>query len=68
MLTSYAELVKGGNGGAAFVPENSANSLIVDRLEALGKLDDYEKLFPLKDWSKDRAGGPRTFQVEGYLP
>jgi len=42
--------------------------LIVDRLEALGRLDDYEKLFPLKDWSKDRAGGPRTFKVEGYLP
>jgi ferredoxin len=42
--------------------------LIVNRLEALGKLDDYEELFPLKDWSKDRAGGPRTFKVEGYLP
>jgi ferredoxin len=42
--------------------------LIVSRLEALGKLDDYEELFPLKDWSKDRAGGPRTFKVEGYLP
>ena len=42
--------------------------LIVNRLEALGKLDDYEDLFPLKDWSKDRAGGPRTFKVEGYLP
>ena len=42
--------------------------LIVERLEALGCLDDYEKLFPLKDWSKDRAGGPRTFKVEGFLP
>jgi ferredoxin len=42
--------------------------LIIDRLEALGKLDDYEELFPLKDWSKDRAGGPRNFKVEGYLP
>ena len=42
--------------------------LIVERLEALGRLADYEKLFPLKDWSKDRAGGPRTFKVEGYLP
>jgi len=42
--------------------------LIVNRLEALGKLDDYEELFPLKDWSKDRAGGPRNFKVEGYLP
>ena len=42
--------------------------LIVERLEALGRLEDYEKLFPLQDWSKDRAGGPRTFKVEGYLP
>ncbi len=42
--------------------------LIVERLEALGKLDDYEKLSPLKDWSKDRAGGPRTLIVEEFLP
>jgi ferredoxin len=33
--------------------------LIVERLKALGRLDDYEKLSPLKDWSTDRAGGPR---------
>jgi len=33
--------------------------LIIDRLKALGKLEDYEKLIPIKDWSKDRAGGPR---------
>ncbi|MCX5882324.1 MAG: methylenetetrahydrofolate reductase C-terminal domain-containing protein [Deltaproteobacteria bacterium] len=33
--------------------------LIVDRLKALGRMDDYEKLFSTKDWSTDRAGGPR---------
>jgi ferredoxin len=33
--------------------------LIIDRLKALNKLDDYEKLSPLKDWSTERAGGPR---------
>jgi len=33
--------------------------LIIDRLKALGRLDDYESLAPLKDWSTDRAGGPR---------
>jgi ferredoxin len=33
--------------------------LIIDRLKALGRLDDYEKVQPIKDWSKDRAGGPR---------
>ena len=33
--------------------------LIIDRLKALNRLDDYEELSPLKDWSTDRAGGPR---------
>jgi ferredoxin len=33
--------------------------LIVDRLKELGRLDDYEVLTPIKDWSTDRAGGPR---------
>jgi ferredoxin len=33
--------------------------LIIDRLKALGKLDDYEEITPIKDWSTDRAGGPR---------
>lgn len=34
--------------------------LIIDRLKALGRLDAYDELMPIKDWSKDRAGGPRT--------
>ncbi len=33
--------------------------LIVDRLIELDRLDDYEKLTPIKDWSSERAGGPR---------
>ncbi|MCD4743495.1 MAG: methylenetetrahydrofolate reductase C-terminal domain-containing protein [Desulfobacteraceae bacterium] len=33
--------------------------LIIDRLKAMDKLDDYEKLATIKDWSSDRAGGPR---------
>jgi hypothetical protein len=33
--------------------------LIIDRLESLGKLDEYEVISPIKDWSTDRAGGPR---------
>jgi ferredoxin len=33
--------------------------LIVDRLKELGRLEDYEKIAPIKDWSTDRAGGPR---------
>ncbi|MBU1170526.1 MAG: methylenetetrahydrofolate reductase C-terminal domain-containing protein [Proteobacteria bacterium] len=33
--------------------------LIINRLEALGQMDSYETLAPIKDWSSDRAGGPR---------
>jgi len=33
--------------------------LIIERLKALGKMDDYENISPIKDWSTDRAGGPR---------
>lgn len=40
--------------------------LVVDRLKAMGRLDEYEKLTPIKDWSKDRAGGPRSFKLEGF--
>ncbi len=38
--------------------------LIVDRLKAIGKIDDYENIIPLKDWSTDRAGGPRKVARE----
>ena len=38
--------------------------LIVDRLTALGKMDEYEQIAPLKDWSTDRAGGPRKVAKE----
>lgn len=38
--------------------------LIVDRLKALDKFDDYEKVASIKDWSTDRAGGPRTVTRE----
>ena len=38
--------------------------LIVDRLQALEKIDEYEKLAPIKDWSTDRAGGPRKVKRE----
>jgi hypothetical protein len=33
--------------------------LIIDRLKALGRMDDYEKISPIKNWSTERAGGPR---------
>jgi ferredoxin len=38
--------------------------LIVDRLALLNRMADYETLAPIKDWSKDRAGGPRKLVRE----
>lgn len=38
--------------------------LIIERMKALGRLEDYEKIIPLKDWSTDRAGGPRKVVKE----
>ncbi len=60
----------GASGGRCEINRelDCAWQLIVDRLEALGRLDDYEKLFPLRDWSCDRAGGPRRLDIEGYVP
>ena len=42
--------------------------LIIDRLKALGRLDTYEELSPIKDWSTDRAGGPRKVIREDVQP
>lgn len=36
--------------------------LIINRLKALGRIDDYEKIHPPKDWSPERAGGPRKLE------
>jgi hypothetical protein len=38
--------------------------LIIDRLKALGRLDDYDNLMPIKDWSTERSGGPRKIVRE----
>jgi len=38
--------------------------LIIDRLKELGRLDDYDTLIPIKDWSTERAGGPRKLVRE----
>jgi len=42
--------------------------LIIDRLKALGRLDEYEKIMPLKDWSTDRGRGPRLSQKAANEP
>jgi hypothetical protein len=41
--------------------------LIIDRLKAINRMDLYEKLFSIKDWSKDRAGGPRKVIREDVM-
>jgi ferredoxin len=36
--------------------------LIIDRLKALDRLEEYGKIFPVKDWSTDRDAGPRSMR------
>ncbi len=38
--------------------------LIYDRLKRLGQLDRMERVFPIKDWSTSRDGGPRKIERE----
>jgi len=42
--------------------------LIIDRLKELGRLEDYEEIIPIKDWSTERAGGPRKVVREDLQP
>jgi len=42
--------------------------LIVDRLRVLDRLQDYEKLPAIKDWSQDRGGGPRSSRRVANTP
>jgi len=49
------------NGVCEVNPDtNCAWQLIIDRLKALGQLENYEKIIEVKDWSTSRDGGPRT--------
>lgn len=56
----------GSRNGKCEVGEDvdCAWQLIIDRLKALDRLDDYENLFPLKNWSSDRGSGPRKMGTE----
>jgi ferredoxin len=64
-------LLNGPCGGSAdgkceVDPENieCAWQLIYDRMERLGRLEELEGNRPLKDWSHNRDGGPRTITRE----
>lgn len=41
--------------------------LIIDRLKALGQMDNYSKFKPFKGWSSARHGGPRRILREDML-
>jgi ferredoxin len=52
----------GSTGGKCEISKevDCAWQLIVDRLKELGRFEEeYERLAPVKDWSSERAGGPR---------
>ena len=38
--------------------------MIIDRLEALGQLDELEAIAPPRDWSTSHSGGPRKITLE----
>ena len=38
--------------------------LIIDRLAALGQLDQLEEIEPVKDWGTSHSGGPRRIIIE----
>jgi len=42
--------------------------MIVDRLQALGRLDILEEIVPVHDWSSSNAGGPRRLALEAICP
>lgn len=51
----------GSSGGKCEISKevDCAWHLIYERMKALGRLDDMAKIFPIKDWSTSRDGGPR---------
>jgi ferredoxin len=56
----------GSSGGKCEIdPEVDCGwQLIYDRLSALGKLENLERVLPTRDWSTSRDGGPRRRVVE----
>jgi len=51
----------GSSGGKCEVDRETdcGWQLIIDRLQALGQMDRYEEIIPVKDWRSGRDGGPR---------
>jgi ferredoxin len=60
----------GSSGGKCEIdPEVDCGwQLIYDRLAALGKLENLNRVLPVRDWSTSRDGGPRRRVVEELKP
>jgi len=43
-------------------------ALIVERMTALGRVDELAEVMPPRDWSTSRHGGPRKMTVVGSVP
>ncbi len=57
----------GGSAGGKCEVSNEIDCvwhLIYDRMKELGRLDELRKVFPIKDWSTSRDGGPRKITRE----
>lgn len=57
----------GGSSGGKCEVSNEIDCvwhLIYDRMTALGQVDKMRKIFPIKDWSTSRDGGPRKITRE----
>jgi ferredoxin len=56
------------NGKCEINPEiDCAWQLIIDRLKALGQLDNLKKFIPPKDWRSSNSGGPRKLVREDHM-
>jgi ferredoxin len=42
--------------------------LIIDRLKAMDRLDEFETIFPPRDWSTDGTSGPRSMRRTANTP
>ena len=51
----------GSSGGKCEINDevDCAWQLIIERMNILGRIEDYGKIIPPRDWSTDRGGGPR---------
>ncbi len=42
--------------------------VVIDYLKSPGRLDDHEKIMPIKDWFSERGGGLRFMEIHKSEP